>query len=303
MFVYMRINRKIYNIFHPVVGTILMLHRVVNDRSKITPNRDIEITPTFLEETILKYKQADYCFVSLDDAYDIISGKKKSKKKFICITFDDGYLDNFEIAYPILKKHNCPFVIYITNDFVEHKAFLWWYVLEDILLRHDKILLSNGTVYNTQSLTEKNNAFDEIHKVLRPLPPALLKKTFDELFRGYDFSTERKVKELSMNEKQMKVLSGDELCTIGSHTISHPALDNLCKDEQEQEMKQSKKKLEQITGKPVLHFAYPYGCYNRDSTEVAKECGFHTAVMAWGGNVRKGDDMFQLKRVILKESL
>lgn len=119
------LHRKIHNIMHPVLGRILMLHRVVEQRSE-GENRALEITPEFLKQTINDYRRKGYRFVSIDEACDIIK-RGRTKHPFVCLSFDDGYQDNYDIAYPILKQMEVPFAVYITTGFIDNRLPMWWY--------------------------------------------------------------------------------------------------------------------------------------------------------------------------------
>ena len=123
MIVYL--HRKLHNLTHPMLGRILMLHRVVEQRSE-GENRELEITPEFLRRTIETYRQQGYQLVSIDEAFDIIS-KEHTKHPFVCLTFDDGYQDNYDIAYPILKQMEVPFAIYVTTGFIDNRIPIRWY--------------------------------------------------------------------------------------------------------------------------------------------------------------------------------
>lgn len=124
------IRRKIHNITHPVLGRILMLHRVVEQRSE-GENRELEITPEFLKQTIDDYRRQGYRFVSIDEACEII-GRGRTDQPFVCLTFDDGYQDNYDIAYPILKQEEVPFAIYVTTGFIDNRHPMWWYTNEKL---------------------------------------------------------------------------------------------------------------------------------------------------------------------------
>lgn len=119
------IRRKLHNLTHPLLGRILMLHRVVVHRSD-GENRELEITPEFLRRTIETYRQQGYRFVSIDEACDIIS-KGRTNHPFVCLTFDDGYQDNYDIAYPILEQMEVPFAIYVTTGFIDNRIPIRWY--------------------------------------------------------------------------------------------------------------------------------------------------------------------------------
>lgn len=124
------LQRKLHNLTHPLLGRILMLHRVVEQRSE-GENRELEITPEFLRRTIETYRQQGHRFVSIDEACDIIS-KGRTNHPFVCLTFDDGYQDNYDIAYPILKQMEVPFVIYVTTGFIDNRIPIRWYPNEKL---------------------------------------------------------------------------------------------------------------------------------------------------------------------------
>lgn len=226
---------KVFKLIHPELGRILMLHRLVEQRSE-GENRELEITPGFLEQTIIDYRQKGFRFVSIDEACDMLE-KGRRGKPFVCLTFDDGYQDTFTMALPILKRFGVPFVVYVTTEFIDNRLPMWWYP-------NESLGLSCGELIN---------------------------------------------------------LADEPLCTIGAHTVTHPKLENLSVQEQRVEIKQSKQDLESLLGRPVDHFSYPHGSYNEDAIDVVEECGFRTALMAWGGVVRKGDFPFLLHRVELRQ--
>lgn len=124
------LRRKLHNLTHPLLGRILMLHRVVEQRSD-GENRELEITPEFLRRTIETYRQQGHRFVSIDEACDIIS-KGRTNHPFVCLTFDDGYQDNYDIAYPILKQMDVPFAIYVTTGFIDNRIPIRWYPNEKL---------------------------------------------------------------------------------------------------------------------------------------------------------------------------
>ena len=124
------LQRKLHNLTHPLLGRILMLHRVVEQRSD-GENRELEITPEFLKRTIETYRKQGYWFVSIDEACEIINCGR-TDHPFVCLTFDDGYQDNYDIAYPILKQEEVPFAIYVTTGFIDNRHPMWWYTNEKL---------------------------------------------------------------------------------------------------------------------------------------------------------------------------
>lgn len=291
-----KIKRKLYKLFHPAWGEIIMLHRVVEKRSQLEANRQMEITPEFLEKTILDYHERGYRFVSLDEVHEIVSTQKRLKQKFVCFTFDDGYVDNYELAYPILKKYNCPFAIYVATDFPDGKALLWWYVLEDILLKNKQIKLGDGSEYLCDSFDLKNQVFNTIRNKIFLLQGGNMSVTLTKLFSPYQFSFSDILKTNSLTWEQVKELANDPICTIGSHSVTHAAFDQLSDEKIMFELLESKKIIEGLILKSVNHFAYPYGRINFVVEKNIKSLGYKTASLANGGFIRDDFNVYKLFR-------
>ncbi len=136
------LRRKLHNLTHPVLGRILMLHRVVEHRSE-GENRELEITPDFLKQTIDDYRRQGHRFVSINEACNIIS-RGRTDHSFVCLTFDDGYQDNYDIAYPILKELEVPFTIYVTTGFIDNRLPMWWYEGEQLSLSMESLKELDG---------------------------------------------------------------------------------------------------------------------------------------------------------------
>jgi len=295
-----KVRNRLYKLRHPEWGRVVMLHRVVEQRSQLSANKELEITPDFLEETILYYKKKRYEFVSLDEMHSIVT-TGQPRKKFICFTFDDGYIDNYEIAYPIFKKYNCPFSIFIATDFLNGKAHLWWYVLEKVLNNNTEVRLSDGSYYDCSTALLKDKAFYEIRDKIKQLPTLTLEKEFNSLFAKYDYSFSELIALFSMTWWQIEILSGEELCTIASHTVSHGVLSTMSDVEIRTEVHQSKLLLERFTQKDIQHFAYPYGAYNDRVIPILKEIGYKTALLANGGVIREKQNEFKINRYHLRQ--
>lgn len=276
----MNLIRKIHNFTHPELGRILMLHRVTEQRSRLVENRKIEVTPDFLEQTIIDYRQRGYRTASIDEAAETLK-KGKTEKPFVCFTFDDGYADNSTTAFPIFEKHNCPFAVNVTTDFYEHKALLWWYVLEDL------------------DVTDEE--FSTLREEIFRLKNSEIELFFEKRFPQGNYFFEQKVSQMALSVEQIKTLSDSGLCTIGNHTVSHPNLTALSSAEQERQILEAQKKLEALTGKPVRHFAFPYGLYNSDTLRILEKNGTFTATKTWGGKIRRGDNRLLLNRMELRE--
>ena len=119
-----RIKRKLYKLTHPVVGEIWMLHRVVEQRSNAPEQQGLEVTSVYLEKIITEYKSRGYSFVSIDNIFNSQFSIFNSRR-WVCLTFDDGYRDNYTLAYPMLKRLGVPFTVYVTTGFIDNLSPMW----------------------------------------------------------------------------------------------------------------------------------------------------------------------------------
>lgn len=291
--------------------TIFMLHREYPfEANKLLSNENMKVSPEFLEGVIIELRSKEYEFISLDDVYEIlIKGKKVNKK--IVFTLDDGYVDNYEIAYPIFRKYKVPFTIYITTSFPENTAILWWYILEDIILENDAVELPDGKIFFGKTKKEKEEVFLQIRQIVLSLKKSEFEKFLEELFSKYipnwRDKNEELCKKLCMNWRQIIELSKDGLCTIGGHTKNHYSLNNLKEKEVVSEIVEANQLIESKIDKKVEHFAYPFGDKNTTTQrefEIVKKLGLKTAVTTRYGNVYKEhkNHLNKLPRIMLVEN-
>ena len=273
------------------LGVVFMLHRVANyDKTRLKPNEDLKVSPSFLQKTIDKYRKAGFVFISLDELYDIIMGKTTIDKPFIAFTLDDGYLDNFTTAYPIFKSNNIPFCIFVATDFPDKKAILWWYSIEELILSHNNILLSDGSTYNCITYQQKWDTFRLIREKILMLDQRNLLSSLQNLFINYQIDWLAPIQEMSMSWENIKELGQEPLCTIGCHTMSHPSFIPLTLDEIKYEINGGIEKLKSVIDYDIRHFAYPYGSMNEDGEREYKHLksyNFKTAFISYGGIITK----------------
>ena len=274
--------------FYAGRGSILMLHRVLPEMNTPRIHNTInEISPGQLDVLIRFYKTRGVDIISLDDVVTYLS--TAGKKRFVCFTFDDGFSDNLHHALPIFEKHAVPFNIYITTGLPDGTFMIWWYLLEDILLKDSYLEFCWGDTchkYDLPSLEEKEKAFNEIRRIIIDTPYHLQREYLQAAFQGRHFVEH--TKKLALSWEEIKRLSDHPLVTIGAHTINHPALNQLSAEEIEEELIGSKKRIESKTLEEVRHFSYPFGSaseVNHEEFKTVKEFGFQTVTTTRFGNI------------------
>ena len=272
----MSIVSKIKHLFHPIQGEIWCLHRVVKERSVFPSNRELEITPEYLEYIILDYLKRGYEFVCMDKLVGCVNVRSWDfrKKKRVVLSFDDGFRDLYVNAFPILKKYNIPFTVYLVSDFPDGMADIWWMQLEHLV---------DGNV----------ERFEELMKEIYQSPQNMKEVMHQKTDSSMDLEL---CEELSLTWEQLREMVDSGLCTVGGHTKTHSGLTRISKEKALYELTESKNAIENHLQVKVKHFSSPHSMEDENIRYLIKEAGYETAVIGYGGSVRRGDDLFRLKR-------
>ncbi len=290
------------------VGALLMLHHVrPRSADGFASNRILEITPEFLETTIIEVRKAGFDIVSMDEAHARMTGAVKAARPFVCFTFDDGYRDNRDHALPIMRKHNAPFTVYVASEFADGEGFLWWIVLERVVAKRQFLSVQIAGVteaFRCTSDREKAAAFDRIYWGLRALPENETRAIVAQLADESGIDCLAPCRELAMTWAELRAFERDPLVTIGAHTMSHHALAKLGTLEAHAEITGSITRVELELGKPCQHFCYPYGdagSAGEREFETTARLGLKTAVTTRKGflNESHAARMTALPRVSL----
>ena len=267
------------------VGAILTLHHVRPPRpDRFQPNRLLEVTPQFLEDVVRLLRRSRLDLVSLDEMHRrLVEGDVG--RRFVCITVDDGYRDTLQWAYPIFKRHEVPFAVYIPTTFPDRLGELWWLAIEAVVARNTRIsLLIDGKEegFDCATVAEKRHLFNQLYGWVRGFASEDdLRSAVRDLSARYQVDIGSFCQELCMSWDELAELAADPLVTIGAHTVNHVMLAKVPDKTARSEMEMSRSVIEAALGVRPDHQSYPVG----DSTaagprefRTAAELGFKTAV-------------------------
>lgn len=267
------------------VGVIFMLHHVRPPRyDSFQPNRLLEVTPDFLRDVIRMFRRSNMDVVSLDEMHRRLT-ERDFRRRFACITFDDGYRDNKTWAYPILKESKTPFAIYIPTSFPDRLGRLWWLALERLIAQNSRIaLLIDGQErhFDCDAAARKQDIYDGLYGWLRELPTAAARDAaMNDLAVRYGIDMTQICTDMCLDWREISELAADPLVTIGAHTINHIMLSKASEDVARSELRTGRAVIEAALGAAPRHLAYPFG--GRDTAgarefRIAAELGFATAV-------------------------
>lgn len=273
---------------------ILIYHQVFEQRDGMRPSEPDLASFKWQMQLIKKY----YTPLALSDAM-VLMAKNKLPKNAICITFDDGYLNNLEVAAPLLKELAIPATIYIATGF-SHGENMWNDRLLD-LAGNLKLSELDLSVLDEPKrlLIDQASRIDVAHFLIGKIKYLPYQQRKELIAKLYQANNVEESPARMMTPVQLIQLS-DYGIDVGAHTVDHPILKVNDEAEQFQQMKDSKEALEKWLEKPVKGFAYPNGKYQIDYDEktrdLAKKAGFDYAVSTNWGVSNKQTDKWQLNR-------
>ena len=271
--------------------SILIYHQVLDKPDPMRPNEPTAEIFDWQMQLIRRY----FTPLSLDDALMHLQ-QDTLPSNAICVTFDDGYLNNLTIAQPILAKYKIPATVYVATAF-SHGTNMWNDRLIHLFADANRTELHlDDEQLQLGDNVQRRDLAQQWLKKLKYLPP---EERLSKISAFYQQNNAAEQSPLMMTPEQIKQLC-DAGVTIGAHTVNHPILKVLPADQQLAEMQQSKQTLQSWTGKDVDHFAYPNGFENIDfdseTVKLVQLVGFKSATVTNGGTTTNVGQRYRLKR-------
>jgi len=296
------------------LGIIFMLHHIrpaTPDGDSVDrdfhPNGILEITPEFLDAAIARVRDHGIQLVSLGEAVARIRSGADDGRRFAAFTIDDGYGDNYKHAWPVFRRNDCPFTIFVTTGIADGTAELWWLALERVIAANDTVRTDfdrGSRIWTTKSASEKCAAFEAIYWPLRRMNEVAQREWIWAFCAAHDFDLAALCRRERLSWWQIREMITDELVTVGAHTINHFALAKLDREQALAELIGSKQRIARKTGAEPEFFCYPYGdplSAGAREFELTREAGFTAALTTRKGLIysEHADHLMALPRVSL----
>ncbi|CAN5515562.1 polysaccharide deacetylase family protein [soil metagenome] len=279
------------------MGAIFMLHHIRpggGQREGFAPNAGLEITPQFLDQVILHTRARGFDLVSLEEAVARIANRPSMSRPFAVFTIDDGYRDNLTHAWPVFRRHHCPFTIFVAPAIADGVCELWWRGLEAVIAGTKRLTCKiGGTTFDLGCVTdaEKQSAFEALYWPVRSMDEYEQRRWIRSLCDVHGVSLDAICSAEAMSWDELREISADPLCSIGAHTINHYALAKLSPGDVLREAVESRVRIAHELGRTPRYFAFPYG----DETaagprdfELIREAGYEAALTTRKGLIFPG---------------
>jgi len=297
---------KVHSLRHRDVK-VLAYHRVLPRADEGSFPYDLELVSAWQDEF-------DWQMGYVAQRYEVITCRELARfedtgkwpdKPCALVTFDDGYLDNHDVALPILRKHGIPAVIFVATGYMGASETFWYDKLAfDVLhARKSSLALSTGgqEIALGEGQAARRQATIQLQRHLKKVSNPERLETLARWHEALDVAIPPTGGlHRPMDWSHVRALS-DAGIEIGSHTVSHPVLSRIVDvAELERELFDSKAAIEACTGQPVLSIAYPTGgrhAYNDTVVDCVKRGGYRFAFTYEGGvNKPTGWDPYRLAR-------
>lgn len=273
---------------------VFIFHRVLTESDPLLPGE-----PDAMQfDWMMRFVKRNFSVLPFGRAVALLN-RGKLPAATACITFDDGYRDNFSVAMPILQRHGLVGTFFIATAFLDGGRMWNDDIIEVIRVSPSGVVDWSEFGLDQNDLSTPGGrllAIDSVLGRLKYFPHHERELIAREIAHRAEIP-EKSALMMSSNEVGALRSAGMEL---GAHTRSHPILSGLSEREAESEIAQGKAELEAILGEKVTSFAYPNGNTKRDlgrrDAEIVKRCGFVAAATTDLGVANAHTDPFLIPR-------
>jgi peptidoglycan/xylan/chitin deacetylase (PgdA/CDA1 family) len=284
-------------------AVVLLYHRVF-----ATPHVTWRMSPTPAQfDEQLDYLKRHHHIISLQDlAAGLAAGS--IPRRSVVLTFDDGYGDNLWNAKPLLERYGIPATVAVTAGYVGGSREFWWDELERLCLSPqlkgrvrvdvrmetrewdvepwrdplpgEKVAFERWNVASRVDPTSRHRIYRELYWLVRPLGHQEREVVLEALRAQAGDDGRARTGYRPLTPDEVCALAGGALVEIAAHTVTHPMLATQSRDVQRWEITASKRRLEEILGRRVTAFCYPFGLESDVgdvAPRLAEEAGFKIA--------------------------
>ena len=280
---------------------VLMYHRIIASDYNFWK---LNVSPESFEKHI-RYISENYKVLKLEEEWkDIV----KPDQRYVVITFDDGYADNYRFALPILEKYRVPATFFVSTDLIDTNEMYWWDELEKMFIidKYFGEFVFEGIQYKVKDLSDRKEVCLAIRNRIKPMNSMERKDSMKKL--RFELGLEQpETSELRcVNTSELVRMAESPYVTIGGHTKSHLSMGDFHSRELlRSEIEEALDILEKKIDKDIHVFAYPFGgiedrCDGAD--QILAECGIKKSVLVRNGNINVNDDMYNIPRHMVFES-
>ncbi|MGB8293948.1 MAG: polysaccharide deacetylase family protein [Polyangia bacterium] len=273
--------------------SVLAYHRILG------ANRDLNGAPVEIFEQQMRWVR-EHCDPIAPDALVDRAERPNRARPAVLVTFDDGFRDYHDLAYPVLKRLGIPALMFLPTSHIDHGSLLWtdrvqWAAQSTT---HSSIRLpwADGAVVALPDAGARAALGQTARDHLKTMPDSSRRAAIETLVAELGEPPPRPREMMTWDEVRVIM----DLTWIGGHSHTHPILSQLSRDDLEREIGICRDRIAAETGRTPTLFAYPNGGpadYNAETQTVLKQCGFKQAFCTTEGMAGPQTDWMAIRRI------
>ncbi len=284
---------------------VLMYHRILTDGNEMALQPGMYVSKDTFEKHV-KYLKKRFDLISLTELVIRIRNKQDVSKCCI-ITFDDGWRDSYENAFPILKENGAAGTIFLTTGFMNSSRSLWFEEVSAsfsanlrgcLKIVEDSSLFKNIGINSQERLT---SIVDKVVSKMKSINPEEREEILTKL-HGLNASSKNGYTTM-MEWDHAREMLDSKLIDFGAHTVNHVILDQVNTETAKIEILESIKEVKEQLNVEMKLFSYPNGTFNNQIVSILKENDFDCAVTTQRGYVDHGVELMQIPRISVHEDI
>ncbi|WP_186759680.1 polysaccharide deacetylase family protein [Luteimonas wenzhouensis] len=284
----------------PPSGILILNYHRIGDGSSSPYDRELWSADAEAFDAQMARLARDCDVISPADI-DTVAGRRG---RHVLVTFDDGYLDNYEVAYPILRRHGLPATFFIATGFIDRPRLPWW---DEIAWRirttaAARLDLRPWLPEPLAPTRGPDAAIGAILRAYKALPADEAARMLERLRAETGQETPERVDGLWMDWNQIREMAAGGM-TIGGHTVDHPVLSRLPLERQRDEIETCAARILAETGRPMHYFAYPVGstwAFDEGTRACLEAVGVKRAFSYYGGHAAVDSPRFDTPRMAME---
>ncbi len=272
---------------------VLMYHRIL-DGDRTLPGLSVD---AFAAQ--MGWIRTNCDPIAIDDLTTRV-GDRRQGRPAVLVTFDDGYRDYHDLAYPVLKRLGIPAVVFLATSFMDEGGMLWTDEVQwaAVTTPRDSVRLpwEDGPERPLPDRRAREALGERARAHLKKLPDAERRAAMQELVAALGTPAERPRQMLTWDEARRTM----DLTTFGGHSHTHPILSRLDRSVAEREIRTCRDRIAAETGRVPVSFAYPNGRpedYTPETQELLRGLGFTTVFSTSEGIAGSDTDWMAIKRL------